>query len=499
MVYREAPLLPEVQAFRRGRPSSRGACTSWERFRTPHLASRFSAADLFLTSSPAEGSNFALLEALACGTPPVASDIPAHRVLTGDGSRGAALRRGRRGVVRAGARRGGVAPLGGRAGRREAALRGEPRLAGRGAQAVVAYRFLAAGKPDAAIACSGPPAARVTSGPDDEDPSSWSRRPARCASSSPGEAAPHRSRPGGSPLGEPRRRPYEAHGLVGSAEDAGSLRRLARRLRLRDLRRDGPRARPGLRPGRVRRGASRGSATTAAGSSGRRRNHYMTDWVRRNARAGVVRPIAARGARDAEGEGPERRAGAPAAEGPLLLRPEGEAREAFEPRLKNRRPPPLRLDEGEGSTSSTAASSSGRRGLEAPARLAERAAASSRRTSPGSSRANRTAGLIVARPLERRRPRRRKGPRERPPPDAGRLPTASPRSSPRPIPEVSLPRRPARHGGSPAPALRADGPGRWKTPARGGSTPTPSATRASTTAPGACATRSTSGRSWRFP
>ncbi|HYN42720.1 MAG TPA: glycosyltransferase, partial [Thermoanaerobaculia bacterium] len=52
------------------------------------LASQFSSADLFLTSSPAEGSNFALLEALACGTPPVASDIPAHRVLTGNGAVG---------------------------------------------------------------------------------------------------------------------------------------------------------------------------------------------------------------------------------------------------------------------------------------------------------------------------------------------------------------------------------------------------------------------------
>jgi glycosyltransferase involved in cell wall biosynthesis len=88
IAYREAPLYTEVQAFR-----ERSQLLS-ERIHLlgeiPHadLATALSAADLFLTSSPAEGSNFALLEALACGTPPVASDIPAHHVLTGDGGVG---------------------------------------------------------------------------------------------------------------------------------------------------------------------------------------------------------------------------------------------------------------------------------------------------------------------------------------------------------------------------------------------------------------------------
>ena len=88
MVFREAPLLPEVQAFR-----ERSTLLA-ERVHLlgeiPHadLEGLFSSADLFLTSSPAEGSNFALLEALACGTPAVASDIPAHRVLTGNGAVG---------------------------------------------------------------------------------------------------------------------------------------------------------------------------------------------------------------------------------------------------------------------------------------------------------------------------------------------------------------------------------------------------------------------------
>jgi glycosyltransferase involved in cell wall biosynthesis len=88
MVFREAPLLPTVQAFRERSPLLATRIHLLGEIPHADLASTFSAADLFLTSSPAEGSNFALLEALACGTPPVASDIPAHRVLTGDGTVG---------------------------------------------------------------------------------------------------------------------------------------------------------------------------------------------------------------------------------------------------------------------------------------------------------------------------------------------------------------------------------------------------------------------------
>jgi glycosyltransferase involved in cell wall biosynthesis len=88
MVFREAPLLPEVKAFRERSPLIAERVHLLGEIPHADLASHFSAADLFLTSSPAEGSNFALLEALACGTPPVASDIPAHRVLTGNGAVG---------------------------------------------------------------------------------------------------------------------------------------------------------------------------------------------------------------------------------------------------------------------------------------------------------------------------------------------------------------------------------------------------------------------------
>ncbi len=88
MVFREAPLLPGVEAFRRRSPLLADRIHLVGEVPHAELPAHFSAADLFLASSPAEGSNFALLEALACGTPPVVSDIPAHRALTGEGAVG---------------------------------------------------------------------------------------------------------------------------------------------------------------------------------------------------------------------------------------------------------------------------------------------------------------------------------------------------------------------------------------------------------------------------
>ncbi len=88
MAFGEAPLLREVEAFRESSPLLASRLHLLGAVPHARLETLFSAADVFVTSSPAEGSNFALLEALACGTPPVASDIPAHRALTGGGAVG---------------------------------------------------------------------------------------------------------------------------------------------------------------------------------------------------------------------------------------------------------------------------------------------------------------------------------------------------------------------------------------------------------------------------
>lgn len=46
------------------------------------------AADIFVLGSHREGSGYSLIEALACGLPPVVTDIPSFRSLTKNGSVG---------------------------------------------------------------------------------------------------------------------------------------------------------------------------------------------------------------------------------------------------------------------------------------------------------------------------------------------------------------------------------------------------------------------------
>jgi glycosyltransferase involved in cell wall biosynthesis len=56
--------------------------------RRPHgeIESLMQAADVLVSGSHREGSGYVLLEALACGLPPLVTDIPSFRALTGDGA-----------------------------------------------------------------------------------------------------------------------------------------------------------------------------------------------------------------------------------------------------------------------------------------------------------------------------------------------------------------------------------------------------------------------------
>ena len=57
----------------------------------PHgrIETVLNSADLFVLGSHSEGAGFALIEAMACGVVPAVTDIPAFRVVTGDGAVGA--------------------------------------------------------------------------------------------------------------------------------------------------------------------------------------------------------------------------------------------------------------------------------------------------------------------------------------------------------------------------------------------------------------------------
>lgn len=80
-----APLFAEVQ--RRIAGDSRLAGRVHLLGKVPHAEVEIllRAADLFVSGSRAEGCGYAALEALACGIPPVITDIPAFRSLTGSG------------------------------------------------------------------------------------------------------------------------------------------------------------------------------------------------------------------------------------------------------------------------------------------------------------------------------------------------------------------------------------------------------------------------------
>lgn len=72
----------------RGRVHLLGRRPHWE------IESLMQAADVFISGSHREGSGYALIEALACGLPPLVTDIPSFRALTADGAIGRLWRPG---------------------------------------------------------------------------------------------------------------------------------------------------------------------------------------------------------------------------------------------------------------------------------------------------------------------------------------------------------------------------------------------------------------------
>lgn len=89
-----APLLDDVQ--RRIQSDSRLRGRVHLVGPVPHqkIQQLMQAADLFVLGSHREGSGYSLIEALACGLPPVVTDIPSFRSLTGQGTIGRLWTRG---------------------------------------------------------------------------------------------------------------------------------------------------------------------------------------------------------------------------------------------------------------------------------------------------------------------------------------------------------------------------------------------------------------------
>jgi glycosyltransferase involved in cell wall biosynthesis len=80
----DAPLLDKVERRIASSPLLRERVTLLGRRPHAEMELRFRAADFFVQTSHREGSGYSLLEALACGTTPLVTDIPSMRRIIGD-------------------------------------------------------------------------------------------------------------------------------------------------------------------------------------------------------------------------------------------------------------------------------------------------------------------------------------------------------------------------------------------------------------------------------
>jgi glycosyltransferase involved in cell wall biosynthesis len=83
-----APLLGRVQRRVQADPALRGRVHLLGRVPHDRVEQLMRAADVFVLGSHREGSGYSLIEALACGLPPVVTNIPSFRALTGAGAVG---------------------------------------------------------------------------------------------------------------------------------------------------------------------------------------------------------------------------------------------------------------------------------------------------------------------------------------------------------------------------------------------------------------------------
>ena len=89
-----APLFDEVERRIEQDPQLRGRVHLLGKVAHTHVEALMQSADVFVSGSHAEGSGYALLEALACGVVPVVTDIPSFRALTANGEVGKLWPRG---------------------------------------------------------------------------------------------------------------------------------------------------------------------------------------------------------------------------------------------------------------------------------------------------------------------------------------------------------------------------------------------------------------------
>lgn len=89
MAWRRGSLLAEVQRRLAESPILAGAVELLGTLPYERLEPIFNSADFLLQGSNRESCGFAIADALACGTVPIVTDIPAFRALTANGSHGA--------------------------------------------------------------------------------------------------------------------------------------------------------------------------------------------------------------------------------------------------------------------------------------------------------------------------------------------------------------------------------------------------------------------------